>query len=446
MHQILMIGAGRSASTAIKYFLDNSQSQHWQLTIAESDIALAQKKINGHPNGKSVLLDATDDAQRKALIAQHDIVVSLLPPALHILVAMDCVSLKKNLVTASYISAEIQALHTDALRAGIILMNECGLDPGIDHMSAMRIIDDLHHEGCAIHLFKSYCGGLVAPESNTNPWGYKFTWNPRNVILAGQSMATFLQNGKQRYLPFNRIFDDIEQIEIDGMGKWDGYANRDSLSYRTIYRLQHIDTMLRGTLRYAGYSHAWNILVQLGYTDDKCVIDNSENMTYAELTEALLPSNATGSTLQDKVASVMPGKADKDALEKVAWCGLFENQKIGIKKATPAAALQKLLEEKWRLNPGDKDMILMQHKFEYTDKQQVGYTLTSDFILKGDDTTHTAMSKTVGLPLAITTKLILQNKIASKGLQLPVTKEFYAPVLDELQSLGICFVEKTIKK
>lgn len=445
MQQILLIGAGRSASTAIKYFLDNSQSEHWQLTIAESDIELAQKKINGHPNGKAVRLDATNDEQRKALIAQHDIVVSLLPPTLHILVARDCVLLKKNLVTASYISPDIQALHTDALRAGIILMNECGLDPGIDHMSAMKIIDGLHHQGCIIQLFKSYCGGLVAPESNNNPWGYKFTWNPRNVILAGQSMATFLENGKQRYLPANRIFSDIEQIEIEGMGMWDGYANRDSLSYLSIYRMQHIGTMLRGTLRYSGYCHAWNILVQLGYTDDKCVIENSSNMTYAELTEALLPSYAHGKTLKEKVASVLTDKIDDKALQKIEWCGLFENKKIGLEKATPAAALQQLLEQKWKLQAEDKDMILMQHKFEYSDKQNNRYRLTSDLVLTGDDAVHTAMSKTVGLPLAITTKFILNKKIVSKGIQLPVTREFYEPVLSELETLGIRFTERKEK-
>jgi saccharopine dehydrogenase-like NADP-dependent oxidoreductase len=327
------------------------------------------------------------------------------------------------------------------MKEGIALLNECGLDPGLDHMSAMKIIDTIKSEGGEITSFKSFCGGLVAPESNDNPWGYKFSWNPRNVILAGQGTARFIENGKYRYLPYSRIFTDTERIHVDGCGTFDGYANRDSLSYRPMYHLDKIPTMLRGTLRQSGFCKAWNVFVQLGLTDDSYTIEDSKNLSYAQLVDSFLPPSDNKTSLKSRVAALMNTSEQSDEIKLVEWTGIFNELPVTIDHATPAQALQKLLEEKWKLKSNDNDMIVMQHLFDYRDKNSLTKKCTSSLVVKGDDATYTAMAKTVGLPLAITSKLILNGDIKSRGIVVPVTKEIYEPVLKELESSNIIFKE-----
>ena len=264
MYKLLVIGAGRSSGSLIEYLLNQSVAHNWQVTVADMDIRLAEEKLNKHPNGTAISFDIKNEEQRQAIIQTHDFVVSMLPAFMHGDVARDCVSFGKHLATASYVSADMKALDTEAKSKGLLLLNECGLDPGIDHASAMKLIDEIKQQGGKITSFKSYCGGLVAPESNDNPWGYKFSWNPRNVILAGQGTAQFLQNGELSFIPYNRLFTQTETVTVEGYGEFDAYANRDSVSYRDIYGLQGINTMLRGTLRQRGYCKAWSVFVKLG--------------------------------------------------------------------------------------------------------------------------------------------------------------------------------------
>lgn len=439
MKHILVIGAGRSTVYLIDYLLEHSSELNWKITVADVDANLAKDKIKGHPNANAISFDINKKDDREKEISKADLVVSMLPAFMHGDVAKDCVRLGKHMATASYVSDLMKELDKPAKEKGIILMNEVGLDPGIDHASALKVIDEIKHKGGELHTFKSFCGGLVAPESNDNPWGYKFSWNPRNVILAGQSTAQFLGNGKIKFIPYNRIYTQTEAIDVDGYGKFDAYANRDSIGYREIYGLENIKTMLRGTLRMPGYCLAWNAFVKLGLTDDSWKLHESEKMNWAQLIDAFLPEGK--GTLEDRMKSFLGTDATPEVLEKLKWLGIYDALPIQIKNASPAQVLQELLEKKWLLKPGDKDMIVMKHIFGYTlngkDKLH-----TSSLVVKGENQTYTAMAKTVGLPLAITVKNILTGKITSRGLQIPTTKEIYEPLLEELEKFEINFIEK----
>jgi saccharopine dehydrogenase-like NADP-dependent oxidoreductase len=441
---ILVIGAGRSSSSLIKYLLDNSQQEQWTVTVGDVSIELVHQKINNHPNARAIVFDINNEQQRQEEIQRADIVISMLPASMHLSVAKDCVRYKKHLATASYVSKEMATLDEEAKKNGIVLMNEVGLDPGIDHASAMKVIDEIHEKGGELTSFKSFCGGLVAPESNDNPWGYKFSWNPRNVILAGQGTAQYIENGEYKYIPYNRLFTQIDTVSIDGYGNFDAYANRDSLSYRKSYNIEEISTMLRGTLRMPGYCKAWNVFVKLGLTDDTYTIEASNTLTYRQLLEAYLPAGIKST--KEKLVAFMGTEIDAEIIDKIEWLGLFNDTRIERANATPAQILQDVLEEKWKLMPQDKDMIVMQHQFEYVlpEKGNNKIKLNSSLVVKGEDQIYTAMAKTVGLPLAIASKLILQGKIKSKGVLIPTTKEIYEPLLAELEQYGVVFEEKTV--
>lgn len=440
MKNILVIGAGRSSTSLIQYLLTHSEKENWKITVGDIDLETVKQKTGNHKNARAIVFDIHNDQQRGEEIQKADLVISMLPAFLHLNVAKDCVHYKKHMATASYVSKEMSELHANAQKAGIILMNEIGLDPGIDHASAMKIIDHIHRNGGQLTSFKSYCGGLVAPEYNTNPWGYKFSWNPRNVVLAGQGTAQFMEQGAYKYIPYNRLFVQTERIEVEGYGMFEGYANRDSLSYRKLYHIDAIPTMLRGTLRMPGFCKAWNVFVKLGLTDDSYKIEASEKLTYGELLSAFLPSGT--SSIKEKLVALMGSEMDQEVWERIEWLGIIGDRKIKLKNATPAQLLQDLLEEKWKLNPEDKDMIVMQHLIEYNNKNGEKKRITSSLVVKGDDQLHTAMAKTVGIPLAITSKLILQNKIQSRGVVIPTIPEIYDPVLNELEAYGVKFEEK----
>ncbi|MEW6469571.1 MAG: saccharopine dehydrogenase C-terminal domain-containing protein, partial [Bacteroidota bacterium] len=318
---------------------------------------------------------------------------------------------------------------------GLIFLNEAGLDPGIDHMSAMQLIDGFKKAGEEILSFRSYCGGLVAPESNDNPWGYKFSWNPRNVVLAGQGGdAQYLEQGALKTIPYEKLFEQTETIEVSGYGRFEAYANRDSLSYRQPYGLEEIPTLLRGTLRMPGFCRAWNALIRLGLTDDTKSIPDSDQLTWEQLIHRLNP------VITADLAAQIHGNSE--VFSRLEWLGIFSDRKIPLKNATPAQILQELLEEKWALKPHDKDMIVMQHIFETRNKKKEIRKVKSSLVVIGDDQVYTAMAKTVGLPLAICVKLILQGKIKARGVVIPVLKEIYTPVLKELADNGIRFQEK----
>ncbi|MFO0357245.1 MAG: saccharopine dehydrogenase family protein [Sphingobacteriaceae bacterium] len=439
MKRILVIGAGRSTSSLIGYLLKHASANNWFVTVTDMDIELAKNKTKGYDLCEAKTFNVTNTNERQQFIQAHDIVVSMLPAFMHGDVAKDCVTFGKHLFTASYVSAEMKALDAQAKAKGVLLMNEIGLDPGIDHASAMKIIDELHSKGAIITSFKSFCGGLVAPEYNDNPWGYKFSWNPRNVVLAGQSTAQYYDHGKLKFIPYNRLFTQIDTIEVEGYGKFDAYANRDSISYKEPYHLKNISTLLRGTLRFPGYCVAWNVFVKLGLTDDTYKIHDADKMTYTDLLNSFLPEGTT--SVKQRLREFM-GSTYSDEIEaKLDYLELFSNKKIKLKEGSPAQLLQDLLEEKWKLKQGDKDMIVMQHLFEY-ELNGKAHHLTSSLVVKGDDEEHTAMAKTVGLPLAITLKNFVTGKFNLNGVQIPTVKEIYLPLLSELENLGIKFEEK----
>lgn len=441
MSTILVLGAGLSSSSLIRYLLDNSNEYNWKIHVVDQDLDFVKSKLNGHPNGIPMAFNALDRNERKPEIEKADLVISMLPARFHVEVAEDCIELKKNLITPSYISPEMEALSDQAKEAGIMIMNEIGVDPGIDHMSAMKIIDEIKDRGGKLTSFKSYTGGLIAPESDNNPWNYKFTWNPRNVVLAGQGgAASFIRNGKHKYIPYNRLFGRLDYMSVEGFGDFVGYANRDSLSYRKTYNIEDIPTIFRGTLRRPGYCEAWNIFIELGMTDDSYQMVNTENLTPRQFLNSFLPYKSSKS-VEDKFKEFI--REDRMHLyDKFEWLGLFKDEPIvGIKDASPAQVLQKILVDHLSLSEGDKDMLVMIHEFEYNlgDEQ---HKIVSHMVNIGEDQVYTSMSNTVGLPVAICAKMILTGEIDDKGVTLPVYKHLYNPILKELETFNIRFVEK----
>ncbi|WP_066221946.1 saccharopine dehydrogenase family protein [Formosa haliotis] len=444
MRNILIIGSGKSTSYLISYLLDKSDTEHLRLTIADIELTHAKNLIKNHPNADTLKLDIFDESARSLAIKKADIVISMLPARFHIEVAKDCLKYEKHLVTASYISEELQALNPEVTNKGLVFMNEIGVDPGIDHMSAMQVIDRIREKGGKMLLFESFTGGLVAPENDTNLWNYKFTWNPRNVVVAGQGgVAKFIQEGSYKYIPYHRLFRRTEFLEVDGYGQFEVYANRDSLKYQSVYGLDHVKTLYRGTMRRVGFSRAWNMFVQLGMTDDSYVMEHSEHLSYRDFINAFLPYSPSDS-VELKLRYQLKIDQDDVIWDKLLELDIFNpNKKIKLKNATPAQILQHILMDKWTLNPLDKDMIVMYHKFGY-ELDGKNHQIDATMVTLGKDQTYTAMAKTVGLPVAIATLAILNKNITTPGVQLPISKEVYTPILKELENLDITFKEKEV--
>ncbi|GAB4494950.1 MAG: saccharopine dehydrogenase C-terminal domain-containing protein [Saprospiraceae bacterium] len=440
MKNLLIIGAGRSATALINYILEQARQHDFFITVADADLELARRKVNDHPKGRAIWLDASKTNDRRDVISRHDVVVSLLPPQMHLELAQDCISLGKHMVTASYVSKQVFRLGDEARQRALVFMNELGLDPGIDHMSAMQRIHKIKGQGGKITAFYSYTGGLVAPESDNNPWHYKFSWNPRNVVLAGQGTAQFLENGKLKYIPYRRLFRQYRLVDIPGMGQWEVYANRDSLLYKDAYGLQDIKTLFRGTIRHRGFCDAWNALVRIGLTDATFPIVDSDRLTYHDLMEAFLGISQHTGSVKDRIAKMIEVAPDSEVMQKLEWLGLFSKQRIKVKNATPALILENLLLEKWRLEPDEKDMVIMQHVFEY-EQQRKKRKLTSTLVMKGENGYETAMSRLVGLPLGIFVKLLMLDKISTTGVNIPTMPEVYEPVMKELEDYGVKFIE-----
>ena len=442
MREILIVGAGKSTSVLIDYMLGQADKEDLFLRIGDLDLENARKACSNHSKCEAFQLDVFKAESREPAIERADIVISMLPARFHIEVARDCVKFGKNMVTASYISDEMKALDEDVKAKGLVFMNEIGVDPGIDHMSAMQVIDRIRDKGGKVILFESFTGGLVAPESDNNLWNYKFTWNPRNVVVAGQGgVAEFIQEGKYKYIPYHRLFRRTEFLQIQDHGKFEGLANRNSLKYQSIYGLEDALTLYRGTIRKVGFSRAWNMFVQLGMTDDSFEMKDSENMSYRDFVNSFLPYSPSDS-VELKVRHNLKIDQDDIMWEKLIELDLFNpDKKIGLKNATPAQALQKILMEKWSLAEDDKDMIVMYHKFGYElngERKQIDSTM----VHIGEDQSKTAMAKTVGLPVAMATIMILNDEIKTHGVQLPINKEVYEPILKKLEEHHIKFEEK----
>ena len=440
MKKILILGAGLSTNSLINYLLNNAKEHDWKIIVGDINEELARKKVNGHPQGQARIFDINDEMESWRTIADADIVISMLPAFMHHQVINKCIDLRKPMLTASYATDEIKELNEKAKKAGIPIMMELGLDPGIDHMSAMNVINRLKDGGGELTSFYSFTGGLVAPESDNNPWNYKFTWNPRNVVLAGNGVSMFVHNGRYKYIPYHRLFDRVLPRKILEYGDFEIYPNRDSLKYREVYGLKDIPSMYRGTIRRPGFSKAWNVFVRLGCTEDGYTMEDSENMTYRQFINSFLKYEPN-IPVEIKLKDYCQNASDPVVYEKLKWLGVFDDRKVGLKNATPAQILQKLLEEKWSMDPQDKDMIIMQHEFKYNNGNE-DKMIVSAMAVIGNDQDETAMAMTVGLPLAITTKLLATGKIKHKGVILPIHKDIYEPVLKELETFGIRFEEK----
>ena len=500
MKHILLFGAGKSSTALIEYFLVNAVAENWHLTVVDASLQNAQEKLGNSSRGTALSFDVNDETSRKEVIAKATIVISLMPPALHILIAKDCLALRKNLLTASYVDDSLNALKEEIEAAGLLFLCEMGLDPGIDHMSAKKLIDTIHAEGGKITSFHSHCGGLVAPESDDNPWHYKISWNPRNVVNAGKAGAVFRQDGEVKTMAYEDLFAQKRYVTTPGTEPLCWYPNRDSLSYINSYGLEEAATFVRTTLRHPDFVYGWKNVIELGLTGDEALYDTDgktlmqvfkEHMERAgfgewlqqrlnegfDSTKSLLSELMNLVNLEEEAAkkgidpveefmmvddngglqnididhlkiSAAATLADRmhDAnltLKQLFYLGLDDEETlVNLGRCSAADVLQFALEKKLPLQPQDRDMIVMLHEIIY-EKEGTVYRAASSFSLKGEDAKHTAMAQTVGLPLAIAAKLILDGRLNLSGLRIPVSKAVYEPVLQELEKHGITFTEET---
>jgi saccharopine dehydrogenase (NADP+, L-glutamate forming) len=438
MKNILLFGAGKSATCLIDYLLTNAPRQKWHITVVDNDLMLIKSKTGKSYYVTPVAIDIRDQAARQPLVEETDLVISLLPPILHILVARDCLQYRKHLLTASYIDPEVRKLEKDIQKAGILFMYEMGLDPGIDHMSAMKVIHSIEKKGGLIYSFKSYCGGLISPESNDNPWQYKITWNARNIVLAGQSGATYKDKGKVKELSHEQLFDQSKTILIPGLGKLAYYPNRDSLAYMSSYKLDNIPTFMRATLRYPDFCEGWSAVIRLGLTDDSRKIQ-TDNMTYFKWATQHVKTDKQLSN-EENVALFLGVSSKSKVIRQLKYLGLLNGEVINQGEQTNAAVLQQVMESRLGMSASDKDMIVMMHEIEF-ERRNIATRMHSYMIVQGEDNLRTAMAKTVGLPLGIMAKLLLQDKITLTGLHIPIMPEVYNPVLKELEEHDIRFEE-----
>ena len=439
MKTILLFGAGKSATSLIDYLGQICEENEWKLLVCDSNLALAEAKTKDFSTAEAISFDVSNDEKRHEYISKADLVISMLPPALHFLVAVDCVAFSKNLLTASYIDEKIKSLANEIHEKGLIFLGEMGLDPGIDHMSAMKMIHKIKNEGGKITSFKSHCGGLVSPESDDNPWHYKITWNPANVVMAGSPGAVYLENGQKVQVPYSEIFNDENNtVDVPGLFPLAWYANRDSLSYTDTYDLHEVTTFMRTTLRYPSFCRGWNKIIKLDLTNRNDHEEIKNCRTFADWfhvkKEAFAAQRGNGFNENEFF--------DSEFSEQMSYLGLNEEEKIPGEISNSALLLQSALEKKLVIKPEDKDMIIMLHEIEYSIDGKNKKT-RSCLVVKGEDQVHTAMAKTVGLPLGIAAKLILEEKIKLTGLHIPVIPEIYEPVLQELEFNDIKFNETT---
>ncbi len=437
MKRILILGAGLVSRPMVRYLLNLPDVE---TTVATRTVKKAQELIQKNPRGKAVQLLVDDEPSLQRLVAQSDIVVSLLPYIYHITVAKHCLALKRHLVTTSYVSDGMRALDDEAKRAGVILLNEIGLDPGIDHMSAMTIIDRVRAKNGRIVSFISSCGGLPAPEANDNPLGYKFSWSPKGVLMAGSNNALFLKDGEEIIIPANRLFASFWKVGIEDAGEFEAYPNRNSLPYIKLYGLEGIRTMIRATLRNAGWCETMQALSELGLLKDNRTRNDIVKMTYCQWLREFVPGKGD---LRADVAQRLSLPADHAVLERLAWLGLFDDIPIGLQTGSNLDILARAMLERMRYQPGERDMIVLYHQFEVEYPDRKREKIFSTLVNYGEPAGDSAMARTVSLPAAIAVKMLLDNRLRLSGVQIPVKKELYQPVLEELAQLGIKFKERS---
>lgn len=439
MKRVLVLGAGMVAGAHVEYLLNQPD---FQVTVASRTVSKAQALVGDHPRGRALAVNSDDLAAVEALVQEHDLAVSLLPYAYHPAVARLCVKHGKHMVTTSYVKEPMAQLDEAAKAAGVILLNEIGVDPGIDHMTAMRIFHQVWANGGRITRFVSWCGGLPAPEANTNPFGYKFSWSPRGVLLAGKNAAHYLWDGQEVVIPGEELFDHYWTVPVEVEGKlmnFDGYPNRDSLPYMRTYGVENPLTFFRGTLRYPGWCQTLRKIADLGLLSEEPV-SGLAGKTFAQFTAQLIGSE--GHRLRAALAAYLNLPLDSPVLDNLEWLGLLSDDPLPISgdAAAPIDILTARMLEKMQYAPGERDMLILQHQIEavYPDRTE---RITSTMVDFGIPHGYTSMARTVGLPAAIAVKLILNGQINLTGVQIPVVPEIYEPVLNELEALGIRFVE-----
>jgi saccharopine dehydrogenase-like NADP-dependent oxidoreductase len=436
---ILLFGAGKSATVLINFLLQQCEIHSWQLKVADVREDLILLKTKGHPNSQAISMNIQDDVLRASWIQKSDIVISMMPPALHILIARDCIEYKKSLLTASYVDDAIRAMHKDAEAAGILFLCEMGLDPGIDHMSAMQVIDHLKDQQATITSFKSHCGGLIAPESDNNPWHYKISWNPRNVVLAGKSGALYLNHNQQVQEPYESLFDASRMVQVEGVD-YAYYPNRNSIPYINLYKLHHANTFFRTTLRHPDFMRGWQKVIQMKLTDEHTRYQTN-GLTPAAFFKQHLQQpdvqNAETTVILNQFNTLDNGVFAQQ-MRFLGWND--DTTSINLGEASAADVMQWLLENKLALQPQDKDRIVMLHEIEYL-LNDAHHLIQCSLVVDGDDASATAMAKTVGLPLGIAAVCILNGSLKLTGVHVPVLPEIYNPVLKALETHGIRFHE-----
>ncbi len=439
---IVLFGAGRSATRFIQYIQDLAEEKNWTLTLADRDADLLQRKAKNNKHTRSLVFDLSQESLLHELVTSADLIVSMLPAHLHISIAKVCLEVGRHMLTASYISKEMMELNDEAIKKDLLFLNEMGVDPGIDHLSAMELLDRLREQGAEITCFESFTGGLPAPGcSDDNPWNYFFSWNPRNVVLAGAGGAVkFRQEGKYKYIPYHKLFRRTEIVQLPKLGRFEGYPNRDSLKYRSAYGLEDIPTIFRGTFRRPGFCKAWDVFVKLGMTDDSYEIFNDGSLTHREFVNLFLAFHKSDS-VELKLMHYLNIPQDSEIMEKLEWLDLFSDDPIEMERATPAQILEHILMKKWTMQPEQRDMIVMFHKVGYKMPGESETFIHSYMSYEGKSANDTAMSDTVGLPLGVAAELILDGVITRRGVVLPVMKDVYEPMLAKLKTYGIVFEE-----
>jgi saccharopine dehydrogenase (NADP+, L-glutamate forming) len=441
MKKVLVLGAGLVARPLVRYLLDQ---RDFHVTVASRTVSKADALVAGHPSGTTMTLLADDTARLEKLVGEHDLAISLLPAPLHPIVAKMCVRQKKHMATTSYVSPKMKELDSPAREAGVMILNEVGVDPGIDHMSAMRIIHDVRKRGGEVVSFKSYCGGLPAPEANDNPWGYKFSWSPRAVCTAGKNAARLRKDGKQVDVPGPELFTHVERMHVGGIGELEAYPNRDSLGYIDLYGLKGIGTMFRGTFRYHGWCRCLKKVVDLGLLDETPVTYPA-GTTFAEWTAGFIKAPSTDN-LRQRMAEYIGLDASDDVLTRFEWLGLFSSDELPItgQETTPLDILAARMGAKMPYNKGERDMIVLLHQFVARFPDRPDERISSTLIDFGQPDGDSSMARTVSLPAAVGAKLTLTGQIQDTGVHIPVRPEIYNPILDELATMGIRFEEKTL--
>lgn len=443
MKNVLILGAGQSSPYLISYMLNESEKYDWKVTVADYNYDAAIEKIGNHPNGKAVQFDVNDETLRNKLIEEADVVVNLLAPPFQFLIASDCLKHGKSVISASYENKKVAALNNEAKEKGILILNEMGLDPGIDHMSAMSLIQKIHDEGGFVTSFISYGSAVPAPEVKSNPLNYCITWNARNVVMAGEMGAIYLEEDKIKMIPYSQLFNSTNEVEVDGVGKMEAYPNRDSVVYQDIFQLEKVKTMIRGTLRFPGYSELWSQIVKLGIPNEGLEIPKLSQMTYSQFTEMFVPLNTNGVKLEERVANFLKISPTGVIMDKLKWLGLFDNKIIGGNIKTSAGVMQKILSDKLPLPKGERDMVILMHElvaeFPKENKKRKYISTLVDY---GEPNGITSIAKTVGAPAAIAAKLILLNELPVTGTHIPTHPIIYTRVLKELEALKLKFDEK----